>query len=671
MILLLDASKIRIWDWDNDKLIFPQSENDFQAGYAEEINTLRDQYDFNQIKKIILIDTNPEPILSSVFRTEGYEGEYFESLFQEQSGYFYSLFRNTKVFNNSNLGLTKSSDEKSYIFNFTDINSLNLKHLKSLIGDDKIIFFSNYLTPITIKILQHFKNIEGYYKPSISELKYEKILYTDEFLNLIFDLQTLKRIDYSTYKNKMAFSNINGVLPDYGNWTHIPQSLLNLKYLDQEKIKKILIVGSEKYFIRGVVSIIWGDKKNIITFPSSSKIGISQECDGIIIKDIDALLNEDATLTDDFTQLLLKLSQTELKEKIVVLHSTKSIPGIDLPGFTRILLPDKNGNENYYPDYFYYMLKQKQLFTENSTSHQHNAAMWLVNSRSKIISSYLKKIPSLDDMDLLLDEIKIDIKLSVDFNYQDFWYEFLLFHIDSYLNRYKPIEHITDYETIPETIHPSYENDSKYITNSPLYVFSKRKNDKIKIIFNGREVALPNEGLMGLHHLRYILKYGEAGVSYEDIDISENNNKDTYSLNESFDEEEKEFLSPEAKMESIDYMDPKTVKAIKIKIENLSKERISAKSESNIDRVEEIDKELKKIKEYRDKNLKLNGKSRKAPTKAQNIKKRVKKNIKEALNQIKLADIDLYLFLKKSIIIDRNTDKYKYIKDPTIDWILD
>jgi hypothetical protein len=226
----------------------------------------------------------------------------------------------------------------------------------------------------------------------------------------------------------MAFSNINGVLPDYGNWTHIPQSLLNLKNLDQEKIKKILIVGSEKYFIREVVSIIWGDKKIIITFPSSAKIGIGHECDGIIITDIDTLLNEDGTLTDSFTELSLKLSRNELKAKIVILHSTKSISGIDLPGFTRILLPDKNEDENYYSDYFYYMLKQKQLFTDNSTPNQHNAALWLVNSRSKVISSYLKKIPSLDEMDLLLDEIKIDPKLSVDFDSQDFWYEFIQYY---------------------------------------------------------------------------------------------------------------------------------------------------------------------------------------------------------------------------------------------------
>jgi hypothetical protein len=221
--------------------------------------------------------------------------------------------------------------------------------------------------------------------------------------------------------------------------------------------------------------------------------------------------------------------------------------------------------------------------------------------------------------------------------------------------------------------------NSKTDTQHP-YQFIKRANNKIRIIFNGKESALRNEDLLGLHYLRIIIKYGIKGITYQDIEITQSNSfgpeqgreilKDIDFITED-DDDEVPMLSPVENFSGLEYLDKRAIDEISDAISSLEEKRETFKNESKIEEMEVIEERIKEIKSIFNKNFNLQGRIRKTNTEIQNIKKRVKKNIKTALISIKKDDITLYQFLNKSIKIDKNTDRYIYTPDPDVDWVLD
>jgi ElaB/YqjD/DUF883 family membrane-anchored ribosome-binding protein len=221
--------------------------------------------------------------------------------------------------------------------------------------------------------------------------------------------------------------------------------------------------------------------------------------------------------------------------------------------------------------------------------------------------------------------------------------------------------------------------NSKTDTQHP-YQFIKRANNKIRIIFNGKESALRNEDLLGLHYLRIIIKYGIKGITYQEIEITQSNSfgpeqgreilKDIDFITED-DDDEVPMLSPVENFSGLEYLDKRAIDEIRDKIDTLEGKKEISNNELKFEEVEVFENEIKKLKDFLNKSFDIKGEVRKTDTELQKIKRKVKKNIKTALDSIKKDDITLYQSLNKSIKIDKNTDKYIYTPDPDVDWILD
>ena len=177
-----------------------------------------------------------------------------------------------------------------------------------------------------------------------------------------------------------------------------------------------------------------------------------------------------------------------------------------------------------------------------------------------------------------------------------------------------------------------------------------------------------------------IIKYGINGIGYKEI---ESNHLDSFIV-----EQEKQFVDPKDLMEDdedknspslrslekfdgYEYIDSKTVKTIKKKIEQLEEQKERLEKELNFDEVDTIDTELDKLNKYLDTSLNIKGERRKTNTELQKIKRRVKKAINEARKQIKEDDLKLFSYIEKSIVLDKNKNKYFYVPDSNIDWVVD
>jgi hypothetical protein len=224
------------------------------------------------------------------------------------------------------------------------------------------------------------------------------------------------------------------------------------------------------------------------------------------------------------------------------------------------------------------------------------------------------------------------------------------------------------------------EKSSAIIYTEHPYQFIIRKNNKVKIIFQGKDVALKNEDLIGLHYIRFIIKYGINGLSYQEIESNQSESievkkekhlMDDQDLMERDEAKNSPYMNPIENHTGFELVDNKTIGEIKDKIEDLEAKKQLYEEGFEFEEVRIIDNELEKLNDYLNKSLNIEGKKRKTNSELQKIKKRVKKNINEVLQHIKTDEYAFYLFLSQSIVLDKNTDKYKYISNPEVDWVFD
>ena len=458
MILLLDTSNIEISDYDEDTCLPPKNKNEFIIGFWQKIQLLRKYYDFSTINKIIIIDTRDEPFPNLDFNNI----ENLEKLFKEFSLDYFEDYKNlslsVSVYDVKKLGFENSFE---YFFDSLDEPPITLKteELKKEIGTDKVLFFSNYLTLVSIFILKELPEIVGYRRKfydvkNNSGLEYSKISNAKNFLDFKFELL---RLATSRFIYKLDRFH-PGELDPYTRFDDDYRRLLlpffrEIKKLDEDKKQKLFFVGKEKYLIREAITTIFGENKNIILIEPHYSLGISEGYDGVLIEDIDKALVIDGKITPLFTEILINLSRIEYKSKIIILHSNKNIDNVNLKGYCRILLPDSETKEIYYLEYFLKMLIDKNLIGNKDyydpisyqkglneiTKFQH----LILDERSKVIPNVIKKFTSLEEMDLLLDKIKFDTNLNLDFNDEDFLYEFAEMVEEKYYNSSSTLKQTT------------------------------------------------------------------------------------------------------------------------------------------------------------------------------------------------------------------------------------
>ncbi len=548
--------------------------------------------------------------------------------------------------------------------------------IKKIVDSNKILFFGNRLSSRFARTLLFFDDLIGFYSTSISGRgTFREIQHPQKYLRMITQLNQLAGGIFSIdSKNYLPFL------------TEFKKNIANKK-------RRILIYGGDKY-LSDILILNFEQKGNFFKY----------DC---IKGDYHIYRNSSIYIYDNFDSLSLlsrsKLVKKLIKEKTasyIILRSSTYIGDLLLSDFVKFQVPSIEKILPEIPSIFNRMINEKSANKKNGL----NRKSWQRIIRSKALLEFYRSLRSLYELDSIIENVLNRSGKTINSGDLEFWYELLygenlfgfqtesiqreteksLLNKDSLKELVQMLEATKKSEvkrtTLKNSVVPEISigpEDYGLQSNYP-FQFLRRENNKLKIIFDGKDIALRNEDLLGLHYLRLIIKYGKNGMSYQEI---ENNYKDfiveakeksqleTTDIMEGDEEDKTSTLQPVESFVGYKYIDKSTIKALKEKIERLEEKKEILESELNIDGVKSIDIELDKLYEYLNSSLNIEGKSRTTNTEIEKSKRRVKKAINIAFKQIKIENLKFYSYLVKSIVPDKS--KYLYIPDSKIDWVLD
>jgi len=548
--------------------------------------------------------------------------------------------------------------------------------IKKIVDSNKILFFGNRLSPRFARILLFFNDLIGFYSKSISGRgTFIEIQHPQKYLRMITQLNQLAGGIFSVdSKNYLPFL------------TDFKKNIANKK-------RKIIIYGGDKY-LSDILILNFEQKGNFFKY----------DC---IKGDYHIYRNSSIYIYDNFDSLSL-LSRSRLVNKLIkektaryiILRSSTYIGDLSLSGFAKFQVPSIEKILPEIPSIFNRMINEKSANKKNGL----NRKSWQRIIRSKALLEFYRSLRSLYELDSIIENVLNRSDKTINSGDLEFWYELLygenLFGFQAESIQKETEKSLLNKDSLKEIIQmlvdtkesqvnanslinsviPKINNGPEdYIQDSDYpFQFLRRENNKLKIIFDGKDIALRNEDLLGLHYLRLIIKYGRNGMSYQEI---ENNYRDSIveakeksqleatDMMEGDEEDTSATLQPVESYVGYEYIDKTTLKMIKKEIERLEEKKAILESELNLDGVKSIDIELEKLHEYLNSSLNIKGESRTTNTELEKSKRRVKKAINIALKQIRIENLKFYSYLVKSIVPDKS--KYIYIPDSKIDWILD
>lgn len=233
-------------------------------------------------------------------------------------------------------------------------------------------------------------------------------------------------------------------------------------------------------------------------------------------------------------------------------------------------------------------------------------------------------------------------------------------------------------ETPPEEMYVEKEavNDNSPYPNQCL----KMKNGSIKIVFKGEDVVLKDQSLLGLYYIRFILKYGENGVTFRQIESHQfeyNEIVENVQIIDENDFEEKDSdynidkLSDSSEFSPTQKTDKRTLKKVQEEIIDLMEKKKFYEEQADFEAIVDVEMKIQQYEDYIKKNTNIYGEIRNEDTEVTKIKRRVKKNIKKALNTIYEINPQCYNYLKKSFELNKDKNKCYYVPDPYIKWIFE
>jgi hypothetical protein len=446
----------------------------------------------------------------------------------------------------------------------------------------------------------------------------------------------------------------------FGNY---PQPIIIYKNISKfiyGDINKIVLSGGDELLSEKIISEII-TKRESFEIANRDRKNDSERIDAekIVIKDITEMDNK------ELIKFLNQSVSENFEKRALILRNRSKHISHQAKKLNYTALPTAKRLRPILPVIFYLFSKEKGLFSNYEKISQSNFLLRYLSSEA--LRDFFNSIDSLNNLDMLLNKFNDKSVKIGQLTCPDFWYDYL-----------KDINKLSLQETNsqPWTMEVKEINDN----STHPFQFLRRENNKLKIIFDGKDIALRNEDLLGLHYLRLIIKYGKDGMSYQEIEnnyrdyiveAKEKSQLETTDMMDGDEEDKTSILQPVESFVGYEYIDKTTIKILKEKIERLKEKKEIFESELNIDEAKSIDMELDKLYKYLDISLNIKGESRTTNTEIEKSKRRVKKAINIALNQIKIENLKFYSYLVKSVILDKGKDKYFYISDPKIDWVLE
>jgi hypothetical protein len=296
----------------------------------------------------------------------------------------------------------------------------------------------------------------------------------------------------------------------------------------------------------------------------------------------------------------------------------------------------------------------------------------------KSINAILEKIPSLKELDNILEDIKNIPNTNPSVSDINFWID-----LDDYIQQKYNQEEKQKiiYEEKRNTL---LEEDSK-----PKYIFTKEPNGDYHIVFNGHEVFVKNRKADGLFYIQQIIKYGALDpVPAEDLydrkigniksivssktrnnldELEQNDEDSSTSVSESFIAEK----ITRAKKDELgfDLTDKKTINAIKETIEKI-KEEVADNKKNGIYDNDDLENDLATYKEYLKSTEGKSGSIKKTKTSKRLSKKAIDKAIKLIEDETKSTYPEFSRFIKDDILYHYAAFCYSYRKRDHIHWQL-
>lgn len=634
----------------------------------------------DKIKKVVLLnfkkqldltEFNEKSLLKSIVNRRAIKSELKSIII--------NIIVESTIINVRDLNLPDSEYGSIGESNQVNRNDILEGELKKIINQNTVLILADKINSIVAKILLTHNDIIGFYsKINSAKPNYKEIESPRKYLSMIVQIKQKAGRPFS------ANHQVGLRLP--------PEFLGRI----DKKIRKVFFYGGDRYI-------------SDLKFKEYEKRG---KCFRYDCTDGDYLINSDSSvfIFDNFDHLqpsvrleLFNNLENTTENKLIILRSDNYLNDTWLSSFKKIRIPSISELKQYMPSIFYLIIAEKSINKKINLDKK----LWYDRLTSKALLSFYKSLRSIYELDHILENIISGYNGKIDPVDYSFWYE-LIYSEKLNKRRERFIKKEIEKKALsqgsleemlkvlmkgdgteakddlgPKSAQSEFDlerrNSIHQVTHP--FQFLRRENNKIKIIFDGKDVALKNEDLLGLHYLRLIIKYGENGLSYQDIEniyrdsilgINEKRLNDSDILLDGDENEENSILlKPVEMFEGYKLVDKKTIKMIRGKIEQLEEQITILETELRFEEVDIKRAELEKLNEYLNTSLNIKGKSRSTNTELEKSKRRVKKTITTAKNQIKLDNFQFYTYIDKSIILDKSKDKYFYLSNPQIDWTLD
>ncbi len=554
------------------------------------------------------------------------------------------------------------------IFNKSDLEKENKFDISVLLkrkGSEGILCYSVFLSPLLADVLNNIEGSELYAKSYFNlEIKGSpdivKIINVKEYLNFYIKLTEQQNRDFETYHNIPELFSEAFILVKRGHDPQIEQRYFHDAFisLSQKEKIKFLLVGGDKYLTKKFISEV-ENKLGIFDYRDcisrTYKLNIRRE--GCVFHNVQRLS------PDVLLELLTELSGRKYQRKVIILISDSIINAVSKFDFQIVRVPDYEDCKNYLNIFIALMLREKNMLHLPGDIVQRIVFLRII--KSTYLNEFLRIIPSLSEIDEILEYIKYAEQIYAATDYIDFWYGFKKYVGDKYQNLPVLNEPLVQNQQVTEKNEPILQNQAV----DEKYVFIKRENGKYRIIFNGQEIALKNEGIDGLYYIHKII----STVKLKPIHV-----QDLYGRKENL---QNNLMSKMKKMRIGDLdgfnqqdplgdiIDSKAIKDIKEKTEKLEQE-LKKLDEHDYKRKEEIEIQIKELSDYVRKNMNNKGKPRKFRGTDSKIQNTINNALKRVHDEIQDKYPAFYDFLKTAIRYNDREYSYSYTPPTKIDWIL-
>lgn len=638
------------------------------------------------ITQIFLINPTEHDITSAEIE-EYLNNPLLENLSKDfdDPGYFSCIKKylsNIRIFNRKDLGMnttdTPLDSSRKPVEDFSYV--LRLK------GEENLVCHSWFLSPLLAKILLETPDSEifalSYFDVRLKGSSHlERIVNPKEYLQFFINLEIEKKRLFADYDNIPELYTEAFISVQLSGNRGLDQKFFFSAYSDlvERKTWKILLVGGERYLAEKFILEVQKKLGSFYIYDcSEGDYRVKMKNSGY------AFLNIDKLSTNKRIELISKLSGWRHRKKVIVFTSSTNIENFNSHNFLTVRVPIYKDCEKYLNVFLALMIREKNMFGLDGKYIQSLTYYDILKFKS--LNQYLKIIPSLSEMDEILENIKRDESITIKPFDVNFWYGFKQYLEAKYIEI--PIEPII--EQIVKQIEPVAEQIEQIAepielpiiqvsANKEENIFIRGKGRQFKIKFEGQEIILNNNSLDGLFYIYCIIRDGEK----EPIHVSRLYELKTGLPSQGMTSMNKREMQNIGDPESnntkqsnsgFELIDDQAIREVKKEIQEL-KIDLDFLGETEQKERDKIRKKIKMYQEYLRNSTKPDGRSKivaeDTARRDQKNKKVVVKAINFAKSQIKGEYPSFFEFLDNSIVYVKGEYAYSYKPQKEISWKLD